>query len=285
MGRPLAPYRLLRSPPDFHSLLSAESQALLTANLGEVQARISAACAQCGRDPGDVTLVAVTKTVVPEVAHALTELGPMDLGENRLPPFDAKLQAFKALPEVSQPTWHFIGKIQSNKARRVVERAAVIHSVDSLKLLRTIGRVASETDRCPSVYLQVKHATLQGDEAKTGMQPSELKQAMAIAAELTEAGHISLAGLMAMAPLGLDPSIQKSAAAETFALHANLAASLDAGLFAGGTPRLSMGMTGDLEEAIAAGSTCVRVGSALFRGLPPELRNATPAQTAPPTAP
>lgn len=266
-------------------MLSAESQALLAANLGEVQARISAACAECGRDPADVTLVAVTKTVVPEVAHALTLLGPMDLGENRLPLFDAKLQAFEALPEGPQPTWHFIGKIQGNKARRVVERAGVIHSVDSVKLLRAIGRVAAELGKRPAIYLQVKHANLASDETKTGMLPSEMKQAMAVAAELTSAGNISLAGLMAMAPLGLEPSIQRSAAAETFALHANLAASLDAGLFEGGTPRLSMGMTGDLEEAIAAGSTCVRIGSALFRGLPPELRNATPAQTAPPSAP
>jgi pyridoxal phosphate enzyme (YggS family) len=266
-------------------LLSAETHDLLAANLGEVQTRIAAACAKFERDPSEVTLVAVTKTVVPEVARALTKLGPVDLGENRLPVFDAKLQAFEAQPAGPAPTWHFIGKIQGNKARRVVERAAVIHSVDSLKLLRTIGRVAAELGKKPTLYLQVKHATLGGDTAKTGMLPSELKQATALAAELTKAGHISLAGLMAMAPLGLDPSIQREAAAETFALHANLAASLDPGLFEGGTPRLSMGMTGDLEEAIAAGSTCVRVGSALFRGLAPELRNAPPAPIAPPTAP
>ena len=284
MGRPLAPLRHPRPPPDLH-LLSAETQALLAANLGEVQARIDAACAQCDRDPREVTLVAVTKTVVPEVARALAALGPLDLGENRLPVFDAKLQEFQAHPDGPQPTWHFIGKIQGNKARRVVERAAVIHSVDSLKLLRTIGRIAEELGKRPSIYLQVKHATLKGDAAKTGMLPSELKPAMALAAELTQAGHIQLAGLMAMAPLGLEPSIQRAAAAETFALHANLAASLDAGLFEGGTPRLSMGMTGDLEEAIAAGSTCIRVGSALFDGLDPELRYAPPAQTAPPTAP
>jgi pyridoxal phosphate enzyme (YggS family) len=268
------------STPLPSTLLSAENELVLAANYRSVLLAVANAAQAAGRDPSQVELVAVTKTVEPLVAKALVRLGATGLGENRLGAFDEKLESFAKDPQVSEARWHFIGQLQRNKARRVVERADVIHSVTSVKLLQAIGRIAGELNRSPGVYLQVKHSGAEADSAKAGLDLGQVLAAAESARDLAAEGKLKLLGLMAMAPLGaeLSPEQRRDAAARVFEQNRDLASKLPASLFHEQTVRLSMGMTGDLEQAIAAGATCVRIGSALFRGLPENLRIAPPFQ-------
>ena len=185
------------------------------------------------------------------------ELGEEHLAENRLENFAAKLAAFGE----RRPTWHYIGHVQRNKARRVVERSDVLHSVDSLRLLEHLAHVAAELERCPAVYLQIK---LVNEESKSGFAPEVVEAGIEAA---LASPHVRLAGLMTMAPLlpGVPETERRARAAETFAQLRELADRWpELGL------GLSMGMTGDFEEAIAQGSTALRIGSAFFHGLQAE---------------
>jgi hypothetical protein len=228
----------------------------LRANLDGVRDRIAAAARAARRAPEDVRLVAVTKSVEPEVALALARLGQTDLGENRLEPFERKVAALHAAGVDAR--WHYVGHLQRNKARRVARLADVIHAVDTRALLDTLARVADEEGAAPGLYLQVK---LADDEAKHGLAPAEVRALVAAASERRQ----PLLGLMTMAPLP-GPGVDPGAARRVFDALAELARDLPAGAFAGGAPRLSMGMSGDLEDAVAAGATDVRIGTALFEG-------------------
>lgn len=232
-------------------------QSPLEDNLRAVRARIDRAAARAGRAPSDVALLPVTKAVPAAVARALCAAGCGDLGENRADALEEKAAALADLA----PRWHFIGHLQRNKARRVVRLADVIHAVDTQRLLLDLERLAAEEDRRPALYLQV-HAT--GEPEKHGFAPAELDAAVEHAARFP---HVRLLGLMAMGPRE-DPDGARTRA--VFALVHELAARLERahpGAFEGGRCRLSMGMSGDLEDAVAAGATLVRVGSALFAGV------------------
>lgn len=241
-------------------------QGLLERNHGAVVARIAEACAAAGREASEVRLLAVTKTVEPEVAHALFLRGCRDLGENRVPEFERKVNWFRERD--LHPRWHFIGHVQRNKARRVLRLADEIHSVDSPRLLETLARLGDEEERWPEIYLQAK---LTDDGAKTGVAPAEFA-AFVDAARVT---RLPLVGLMAMAPLVGDDDRLESAR-RTFAALRELAAALPAEAFVDRHPRLSMGMSRDLEVAIDEGAEIVRVGSSLFEGVP---RNPRPSPT------
>ena len=211
----------------------------------------------------EVVLVAVTKSVEPEVAAELVRLGQVDLGENRAPELERKAAHFAeraATPGGGKglaPRWHFIGHLQRNKARRVVRLAHSIHSVDSLALLETLQRVAGEEGRRPRIYLQVDVA---GEDSKGGFDPAEVPAAL----ERARACHaLVTAGLMAMAPLAA-PAERAANARATFAELARIAGELPRDAFEDGRPRLSMGMSADFELAIEEGADLVRVGSALF---------------------
>jgi len=231
---------------------------LLRHNRDEVLARIHAAAEAGGRDPSEVRLVAVTKSVASDVALALAGLGQLDLAENRAPVFEEKVAAFRAAGV--EVRWHFIGHIQRNKARRVARLADVIHSVDSLALLETLDRVCAEEGLRREIYLQVKVAD---ESAKGGLAPDEVAAAAARAAA---SASLTLRGLMAMAPL--EPSgDRQAAAAEAFAALRTLSLDLPHELFGGPPAQLSMGMSGDYEIAVREGAHLVRVGTALFRGL------------------
>lgn len=239
----------------------------LRANLDAVRDRLARAASSAGRSAEEVRLLPVTKSVSPEVAAALVELlaedgsGPLELAENRLEGLDRKRAAFER--EGLEVCWHFIGHLQRNKARRVVRAVDVVHSVDSLRLAETLARVAEEEDRHLSIYLQVNCT---GEEAKHGMAPDDLGAAIEV---LRGTGRLQLLGLMAMGPLEPRPGYSTE---EVFARVAALAGELErtgAPLATPGTCALSMGMSADLEAAVEAGSTCVRIGSDLFRELPP----------------
>ena len=244
----------------------------LRANLEAVRARVASAETRAGRAPGSVRLLAVSKSVGPEITRELFELGCLELAENRAPAFEEKAAWFE--DQGLAPRWHFIGHLQRNKARRVVRRASVVHSVDSLRLLEALERLAGEEGRALEVYLQLnaaresqKHGIDPGPpglDPGTALGQGELAEVLALCSELE---HLAPLGLMAMGPLASDRP-----AAEVFGEVAGLARAIAAnadlaGLFPASGPGLSLGMSGDLEEAVAAGSDVVRVGSALFEGL------------------
>jgi len=243
----------------------------LQRNLDSVRDRIRDACRRSGRSPDEVRLVAVTKSVGPELARALLEAGVEDLGENRVDELERKHAALGSLNAGSapgqdgpRPLWHFIGHLQRNKARRAMALADSIHSVDSLRLAASLARLSTELDRRPPVYLEVH---LSGEASKHGFAADELDRALP---RVVETG-LPVAGLMTMAPRPGPAAAREPAldgARRAFARLRELAASLPGDVFVDGAPRLSMGMSGDFEVAIEEGAHLVRVGSALFEGLP-----------------
>lgn len=247
---PLAPDQSRDTP------VAKDPEPVLAANRRALRERVAAACRGAGRDPGEVRVVAVTKGVSPSLAAALVRAGEADLGENRLAELEPKRSAL-ALQGLS-PRWHFVGHLQRNKARRVVRLADEIHSVDSLALIAALQRLAVEEGRMPGLYLQVK---LTAEAAKTGLPEAELGRA------LEAASGLPLLGLMTMAELSLEDDERGARAQALFTRLADLARALPAEAFAGGRPRLSMGMSSDFEAAIAAGADVVRIGSAFFEGL------------------
>ncbi len=226
-------------------------------NRARVLERIATAARAAGRDPAEVELVAVTKAVAPALALALHELGQHDLAENRAAGLDAKHAAFLAAGRRAR--WHFVGHLQRNKARRVVRLADVIHSLDSLALYEALVRLAEEERRAPELFLQVKLAE---EDTKGGLAPDELPALV----ERARSGPLPLLGLMTLAPLEGEPAAARRAARTVFERLAALARTLPAAAFAHGRVQLSMGMSGDLEQAVGAGAHLVRVGSALFEG-------------------
>lgn len=232
-------------------------QTTIADNLERVRARIARAAARAGRSADDVLLLGITKGRSAAAARALRDLGVTDLGENRAPELTSKARAC-AVP--GRPVrWHFVGHLQRNKARAVVECADVIHSVDSRRLLAALERLAEETGRRPDVYLQVK---LHPEEAKSGFEPNEVEAAFG---EARASRSVRAVGLMTMAPWVSDPGVGQALARGVFRRLASLGRALE-GAF-GTNVALSMGMSADLEIAIEEGSTCVRVGGALFEGV------------------
>ncbi|WP_027930870.1 YggS family pyridoxal phosphate-dependent enzyme [Amycolatopsis thermoflava] len=228
--------------------------------LAAVEARVADACAAAGRPRAEVRLLAVTKTFPATDAALLTDLGQTDLGENRDQEAGPKAAELRALRPDARPRWHMIGRLQRNKARSVVRWADEVQSVDSVRLADALAkalrnaREAGERSAPLDVLIQ---ASLDDDPSRGGCPLPHLGE---LADHIATLDGLRLRGLMAVAPLGADP-------APAFARLAAAAADLrrshpDA-------VELSAGMSGDLEPAIAHGSTCVRVGTALLgaRGL------------------
>ncbi len=207
----------------------------------------------------------MTKSVGPAVALALSELlpQPSQLGENRAEVLARKRASFDAADQPAR--WHFIGHIQRNKARRIIEGSDVLHSIDSLRLAQTVVRLAAELERSLEVFIEVN---LTGETEKHGLSAEEVAPVLEA---LSASDHIQVAGLMAMGPARGLRTVD-----EVFADVAQLAAELEGatpGAFSDGRCRLSMGMSGDLEAAVRHGSHFVRVGSALFDGIPDGARD------------
>jgi len=217
----------------------------LAQRLAAVRERISAACDAAGRAATEVTLIAVTKTWPASDVRLLSGLGVTDIGENR----DAE-----AAPKAAQCAdlalvWHFIGQLQTNKAASVAQYATFVHSVDRLRLIRSLGTAARRAERVIQGLIEV---SLDGDPARGGA-PAD--QVPGLAEALAAEPGLVLAGVMAIAPLTMDP-------AEAFARLLDSAAVVRAVRPAATV--ISAGMSGDLEAAIAAGATHVRIGTALL---------------------
>lgn len=223
----------------------------LAGRLAALERRLTAACARVGRDRSEVELVAVTKFHPVEDIEVLRDLGVRAFGESR--DQEARVKA-RRVPDVQ---WHFVGRLQTNKAASVASYAAVVESCDRLPLVSALSVGASRAGRELDVLVQ---ASLDGAPDRGGVA---LEGLPAVAAAVAEAPCLRLRGVMAVAPLGADP-------AEAFARLAEAAAALRAAHPYATV--LSAGMTADLEQAVAAGSTSVRVGTALLGPRPSPLR-------------
>jgi pyridoxal phosphate enzyme (YggS family) len=225
----------------------------LRENWESVRGRIATAARRAGRDPAEVTLVAVTKrSPAPLVRLLVNACGAADLGENYPQELWRKAEALKDLPV----RWHLIGHLQTNKAKRTLPLVRMVHAVDSLKLLRLLDELAAGLADPPPVCLQVNTS---GEPSKHGWSPEGVRgDADAIAA----CRRIPIIGLMTMAALGDDPERARPCFVQLRSLRDELR--LRTGL---AFDQLSMGMSNDLEVAIEEGATLVRVGSALFEGL------------------
>jgi pyridoxal phosphate enzyme (YggS family) len=235
------------APPD-----AGQRRAELSASLDAVHRRIEMATTAAGRTAGSVGLVVVTKFFPASDVRLLAGLGVMDVGENRHQEAETKAAECAELALV----WHFIGGLQTNKAAAVARYAGVVESVDRPELLPRLARGAAGRGRLLDVLLQVS-LDPPGAGHRSGVAPGEL---LALAERTVATEGLRLRGLMAVAPLGEDP-------ASAFARLASVRASFlrehpDAGV-------LSAGMSGDLEQAISAGATHVRVGSAVLGSRPP----------------
>jgi len=205
---------------------------------------------RAGLPPG-CRLLAVSKGQPAARIREAVLAGQRSFGESRLQEAAAK-QA--ELADLEPLDWHFIGRLQANKARGVVRHFGTIHSLDSLELARRLARIATEEQRAPAVLFQVR---FRPDPAKTGFEPGELRQ---LWPELSALEPLRPVGLMTLPPLGLTAAERGGLFAECTALATEL-----------GLPERSMGMSGDWPEAAAAGSTWVRIGSGLFGARPAPL--------------
>jgi hypothetical protein len=213
-----------------------------------VRLRIGHACTLAGRGEGEVELMAVTKSQPAEAAEYASRYGIRSVGENRVQEAVEK----RALTSAAV-AWELVGHLQSNKARLAVQNFSRIQSVDSVKLLEILDRVAGEAGKTLPILLQVNAGH---DPAKSGVEPAEASLLLASALGKT---HLRVEGLMTIAPLSGDRDVARRTFANLRAIRDRLASESGAALL-----ELSMGMSGDLDDAIAEGSTIVRVGSALF---------------------
>ncbi|WP_037309667.1 YggS family pyridoxal phosphate-dependent enzyme [Amycolatopsis orientalis] len=237
--------------------MSVDRKAELAASLAQVEERIAAACKAAGRDRDEVRLLAVTKTFPALDAALLTDLGALDLAENRDQEAGAKAEEVAALRPDARVRWHMVGSLQRNKARSVVRWADEVQSVDSERLADALAKAtrsaldSGQRDHPLDVLIQV---SLDDDPKRGGFRVNEVGR---LAERIGHVGDLRLRGLMAVAPLGIDP-------AEAFEKLARASERLREDH--PNARELSAGMSNDLEQAIAHGSTCVRVGTALLGG-------------------
>ena len=228
-------------------------QTLLADRLAAVEDRLARACRRSGRARGDVTLVAVTKTIDVEVAALLPSLGVRDLGESRPQELWRKAVALPA-----DVRWHLIGHLQRNKVERTVPLVRMIHSADSLRLLSALDQEAGRQGRALDVLLEVNASR---EVNKHGFAPEEVP---ALAEEINKLHNVRVRGLMTMAAYDEDPEKSRP----TFALVRQLRDRLRGEVApAHLLDHLSMGMSNDFEVAVEEGATLVRLGTVLFEGL------------------
>jgi hypothetical protein len=223
-------------------------------NIALVCERISSAARRVGRNPDDLTLIAVSKTFPPELIRDAYEAGLRVFGENKVQEFSAKAEA---LADLRDADWHMIGHLQSNKAAKAAELFAAVDSVDSLRLAQKLNSSAEQLGKKLAVLIEIN---VGGEAAKSGVAPEskELETILQVAPQLKQ---IEVGGLMTVPPFSEDPEEARPYFRKLRELRDSIA---KRGLPAVGMDVLSMGMSHDFEVAIEEGSTCVRVGTAIF---------------------
>ncbi len=240
----------------------------LQENLKRIRDRIERACVRASREPGEVRLVAVTKSVGIETIRTLLDLGVNDLAENRVQELTHRAAMIQesmgrrsispGTPPVRPPRWHMVGHLQRNKIRALLPWIEMIHSVDSLRLAEDLDAESARIGRRTPILLEVN---VSGEPAKEGVA---VAAATHLVEQLGTLKGLDLRGLMAMAPLTDDANVIR----RTFERAKELFEEIVGGEYRGpGFRELSMGMSNDFEHAIEFGATCVRIGSALFEGI------------------
>jgi pyridoxal phosphate enzyme (YggS family) len=227
-----------------------ELRSVLADRIAGVRARIAEACRRAGRDPVGVTLVGVTKTVSPRAAEIAAELGLRDLGERRQQELRKKAET---VPSVN---WHLIGHLQRNKIDRTVPLVALVHSVDSERLLEALDAFGRKRGAPVPVLLEVNCS---GEASKGGFAPDAIP---AIGDGAVSRAGVAVRGLMTMAAYADDPQTARPAFVRLRELRDALRARTGLAL-----ADLSMGMSNDFEVALEEGTTLVRIGTTLFEGL------------------
>ena len=220
-------------------------------NLEEIRSRIEAAARNCGRSPDSVTLVAVSKTVPVDIIREGIAAGAVQLGENYIQEAREKIETLADQPL----TWHFIGHLQSNKAKYAARLFDLIHSVDSVKLARALDKEAKKVDKVQPILIQVNIA---GEATKSGVSEEDAVDLFEQASQLE---NLAVKGLMTMPPFFNAPEKVRPFFRRLRELGDRIAEMDLPGVSA---DELSMGMTGDFEAAIEEGSTIVRIGTAIF---------------------
>ena len=223
---------------------------MIADHLARIRERMARAASGCGRRVEEVTLVAVSKTFPAEAIRAAHELGLRDFGENRVQEWEGKR---KELADIHGATWHLIGHLQSNKARRAAEIFDRVDSVDGLSLAQKLDAAAEAAGKQLGILIEVN---LGGEESKSGVSEKELGE---LAEGIASLAHLELLGLMTVPPFFEDPERARPFFAKLRGLRDELNGKLGRSL-----PVLSMGMSHDFEIAMEEGATEIRVGSALF---------------------
>lgn len=219
--------------------------------LTALNARLRTAAAAAGRSAGDIRLVAASKTFPPPAIREAVAAGVSDIGENYIQEARDKYAALQGMPV----TWHFIGHLQTNKAKYAVRMFDLIHTVDSYRLARELDGCAEKIPKVQSVLIQVNVA---GEASKSGVAPDEALPLIRRAAALE---HIAVKGLMTLPPFFNAPEKVRPFFAALRRLRDRIAAEQIDNI---DLQELSMGMTGDFEAAVAEGATLVRIGTAVF---------------------
>jgi pyridoxal phosphate enzyme (YggS family) len=224
---------------------------MLKQQLEKVRERIRQAAESSNRDADSVRLVAVSKTVAADIVREAIEAGVTVLGENYVQEARDKFKALVQYPV----SWHFIGHLQSNKAKYAVRLFDLIHSVDSLKLARELDKQAAKVDKVQQILVQVN---ISGEDTKSGISADE---APGLIAEIGRLKNIAVKGLMTMPPYFYQPEKVRPFFAALRELRDRIKAQSPPNV---SLEELSMGMTGDFEVAIKEGATLVRIGTAIF---------------------
>ncbi len=220
----------------------------ISENLIRIRERMNAACLRVGRDAASVQLIAVSKTFPVVDIQEAVDAGQNIFGESRLQEAAPKIEGL-----ASELEWHFIGRVQSNKVRKILPLFDYVHAVDSFKLATYIDGVAMDMGLLPKIFLQVNQS---GEESKGGFSVSELREKIY---EIAALKHLEVVGLMTIPTAEEDPEDARHWFAEMRILRDDIMRNGDIKI-----PFLSMGMSGDFEVAIEEGATHVRVGSAIF---------------------
>jgi pyridoxal phosphate enzyme (YggS family) len=223
----------------------------LTTRLEAVRERINRSASACGRKPSSIRLVAVSKTKPASLVKEAIGAGVMDLGENYIQEARDKIAELSQYPA----RWHFIGHLQSNKAKYAVSLFELIHSVDSMKVAMELDRQAQKIEKVQSILIQVNVA---GESSKSGISPQE---AMQLVKEIARLENLSVRGLMALPPFFNAPERVRPYFVALRELRDRIRAE---GIERVDMDELSMGMTGDFDVAIEEGATLVRIGTAIF---------------------
>ena len=223
---------------------------MITENLEQVRRNIVEACKAVNRDPSEVTLISVSKTKPVSMLQEAYDAGSRDFGENKVQEI---MDKYPQLP--SDIRWHMIGHLQRNKVKYIVDKVALIHSVDSLRLAETIENEAAKHNVTVPILIEVNVAQ---EESKFGLKTEEVLSLVESVAVLP---HINIKGLMTIAPYVEDPEENREIFRELKKLSVDIAAKNINNV---NMSVLSMGMTGDYQVAVQEGATMVRVGTGIF---------------------